>query len=67
MLSNSKSVGKLLLSLLAALSDLSSKGGVLSIPEKIFIAFIPPNLSLKFFGAKSSPVCFVKGTHLSPL
>ena len=62
-----KSVGSLLLSLLAALIDLSSEGGVVSIPKNFFIAFIPPNLSLKVFGAKNSPVCYVKETHLSPL
>ena len=43
--------------LLAAIIDPSSEGGIASIP----------NLSLKDFGAKNSPVYFVKGTHLSPL
>ena len=67
MLSICKSVGSSLLSLLAALIDLSSEGGVVSIPKNFFIAFIPPNLSLKVFGAKNSSVCLVKETHLSPL
>ena len=66
MLSIPKSVGSSLLSLLAALTDLSGEGGVVSIPKKFFIAFIPPNLSFKVFGAKKSPVCFVKDTYLSP-
>ena len=67
MLSISKSVGNSLLSLVAALKGLSNAGGVLSTPKKIFIVFIPSNLSLKAFCAKNSPVCFVKGSHLSPL
>ena len=36
-------------------------------PKKFFIVFTPQNLFLNVFGAKDSPVCFVKGTHLSPL
>ena len=67
MLSISKSAGKSLLSLLAALSGLSSKEDVLSMPKNFFIVFTPPNLFLKVFGTKNSPVCFVKETHLSPL
>ena len=62
-----KSVGSSLLGLLAALVDLSSAGGVLSILKKFFIVFIPRNLSLRVFGAKNLPFCFVKGTHLSRL
>ena len=64
MLSICKSVGSSLLSLLAALKDLSNAGGVLSIPKNFFIVFTPPNLSLQDFGAKNSPACFVTG--LSP-
>ena len=63
----SKSVGNSVLSLVAALKDLSSGGAVLSIPKKLFIVFTAPNLSLKVFCGKSSTVYFVKGTHLSPL
>ena len=36
-------------------------------PKKFFIVFTPQNLFLNVFGAKDSLVCFVKGTHLSPL
>ena len=67
MLSICKSDGGLLLSLLAALIDLSSKGGIVLITKNFSIVFIPPNLSLKVFGAKNLPVYFVKETHLSPL
>ena len=49
-LSIGKSVGSSALSLFAALSDLSSEG---YLPNFFFLAFIPPNLSLKVFGAKS--------------
>ena len=63
----SKSVGNSRLSLVAALKDLSSAGGVLSMLKKFSIMFTGPNLSPKVFGAKSLSVCFVKGTHLSPL
>ena len=63
----SKSVGNSVLSLVAALNDLSSGGAVLSIPKKLFIVFTAPNLSLKVFCGKNSTVYFVKGTHLSPL
>ena len=66
-LSISKSVGNSRLNLLAALTDLSNAGCVLSTPKKIFIVFTPPSLSLKDFGAENSPVCFIKGTHVSPL
>ena len=59
-----KSVGNSPLSLVAALIDLSSEEGVVSIPKEFFVAFTPPNLSLKVVGAKNLPVCFVKGTHL---
>ena len=62
-----KSVGNSVLSLLAALIDLSSEGGVVSIPKIFFIAFIPPKPSLKVFGVKKSLVCFAQGTHLLPL
>ena len=64
MLSISKSVDNSLLNLLAALINLSSEGGVVLIPKKFYIVFIPPNLSLKVLGGKNLPVCFVKGTHL---
>ena len=67
MLSTSISVGNSPLSLVAALKDLSDEGGVLSTPKKLFIVFTPPNLSLRVFRVKNSPVYFVKGTHLSPL
>ena len=67
MLSISKSVGNSRQSLVVALKDLSNKGGDLSAPQKIFIVFTLPNLSLKVFGAKNSPFSFVKGTDLSPL
>ena len=66
-LSISKSVGNSLLSLVAALKDLSNAGGVLSMPKNVFIVFTPPNLSLTVFATKSLSVCFVKGSHLSPL
>ena len=62
----SKSVGNAALTLVTALKDLSKVGGVVSMPKTFFIVFTPPNLSLNVFGAKNSPVCFVKGTHLSP-
>ena len=64
MLSISKSVDNSLLNLLAALINLSSEGGVVLIPKKFYIVFTPPSLSLKVFGGKNLPVCFVKGTHL---
>ena len=64
MLSISKSVDNSLLNLLAALINLSSEGGVVLIPKKFYIVFTSPNLSLKVFGGKNLPVCFVKGTHL---
>ena len=67
MLSISISVGNSPLSLTAALKDHSKKGGVLSTSKKNFIVFTQPHLSLKVFDAKNLPVCFVKGTQLSPL
>ena len=66
-LSISKSVGNSRLNLLAALTDLSNAGCVLSTPKNIFIVFTPPSLSLKDFGAENSLVCFIKGTQVSPL
>ena len=63
----SKSVGNSPLSFVAALKDLSNAGGVLSTPKKFLLCLPPLNLSLEAFGAKNSPVCFVEGTHLSPL
>ena len=66
-LSISKSVSNSLLSIAAALKDLTKAGRVLSTPKKFFIVSTPSNLSLKVFDAKNSPVCFVKGTHLLPL
>ena len=66
-LSICKSVGNSALSLVAALINLFSEEGVVSIPKKFFIAFTPPNLSLNVFGRKKLSVCFVKGTHQSPL
>ena len=59
------SVGNSCLSLV--LKDLYNAGSISSMPRKFFIAFTPPNLSLNVFGARNPPVCFVKGTHLSPL
>ena len=67
MLSISKSDGISLLSLPAALINLSSEGVLYQYLKKIFIAFIPPNLSLEDFGANNSPACFVKETYLSQL
>ena len=58
------SVGNSRQSLVAVLKDLSNTGGVLSMPRKFFIAFTPPDLSLNVFGARNSPVCFAKGSHL---
>ena len=58
MLSISISVGNSPLSLVAALKDLSNEGGVLSTPEKILIAFTPPNLYLTVFGAKKLACLF---------
>ena len=60
------SLGNLNVRLPAALKDCSSTGGASPIFRKFFIAESPPNYSLNVFGPKNSPVCFVKGTHLSP-
>ena len=67
MLSISISVGNSPLSLTAPLKDHSKKGRVLSTSKKNFIEFTQPHLSLKVSHAKNLPVCFVKGTQLSPL
>ena len=56
MLSICMSVGSSLLSLLAALINLYSERGVVSISKKFYIVFNPPNFSLNVFGAKNSPV-----------
>ena len=66
-LSISMPVGNSPLSFFAALKDFPNAGGVLLTPKKFSIVFTPPNLSLRVFTAKKSPVCFVKRTHLSPL
>ena len=66
MLSIIMPVGNSPLSLAAALRDLSNPGGVLSSPKNFSLCLIHQAYPLKVFAAKKSPVCFVKGTHLSP-
>ena len=56
MLSICRSVGNSALSLVAALIDISSEGGVWSRLKTLFKIFNPPNFSLSVFAAKSSPV-----------
>ena len=59
MLSICKSVGSFLMSLVAALTDLSHADGVSSRLKTLFIIFNPPNFSLYVFAAKNSPVCLL--------
>ena len=51
-----QSVSSSLLSLLAALIDLSSAEGVLSRFNTLFMIFNPPNFHLNVFGVENSPV-----------
>ena len=70
MLSFSISVGDSHLRLVAALKDLFNAKGVSSMHREPSIAFTPvtPNhLPFNVFGARNSPILFIKGTHLSPL
>ena len=58
------SVGNLRLTLFAVLNNRYGVGGVISMPRKLFIAFVPPKICFSVFGARISPVCFVKETYL---
>lgn len=61
------SLGNSRVSLVTAVKDLSKAKGVSSMPRKFFVGFIRLSLFLNVFGARNSPVYFVKETHLLPL
>ena len=58
------SVSNLRLTLFAVLNNCYGADGVISMPRKLFIAFTRPKICFGVFGARISPVCFVKETYL---